>query len=353
MADEGYVLYKYLKDRLSPCRVNGSNSHVMIRCPYCGDSDKSSHSTHFYISLTLPHLYMCQRCGARGLFGVDTLNALETTDYELRVYVTKQALQKRKHETHYNTYGANFKTDIPPLNPDLFAVKVAYITNRLQCHPDMLARMRIIPGLREMMTHNRLHIIPTSLDFKGHRNLSFDQRVTLLDTNYVGMINHSHTRLVFRCIYPQSNLPRYRNIVISPPHIHADSFSVLAGSYNLMEDPEIHISEGMITLAGVNQYNSQLTPCGGLYVAGNSLSTIQQLTMWLIHMGYVNSNIHIWADQGITLKFWQKLALTNKLFRIAPRVTVYYNLAKDDFGYDISNIQPQSFVLKGSAPCLI
>ena len=51
---------------------NSDKTEIMVRCPYCGDSNNKNHA-HFYIKSTTPYEFFCQKCEIKGYLNEDNL----------------------------------------------------------------------------------------------------------------------------------------------------------------------------------------------------------------------------------------------------------------------------------------
>ena len=62
-----YQVIQFIKNKISPSMYRQKNDHIMIHCPFCGDSTRKNahHHGHMYISITSP-VFHCHRCSASG-----------------------------------------------------------------------------------------------------------------------------------------------------------------------------------------------------------------------------------------------------------------------------------------------
>lgn len=335
-------LYELLSNELNVCYLNGSRSHIVVRCPYCGDSMRSPHKGHLYISLEPPHPYMCQKCGDSGVFDRQTLDFFRIQSLEMYTYVSEIEIHQRKQpRIATRTRDHKLNIDTRPREPSIWRSKCEYLERRIQCSREYTNYLRVIPGLWELFESNpELKIDLSTLKFGKHDRRSVQQRVMDLDRNYIGFINHDHSVLVFRAITDQPM--RYRKLLIK--HDDHDSYFVFGGSYDVLSDPRINIAEGIITTAGAQLYTQRFQD---VWIAGNSKSGITHALKWPARYGFVNGNVVFWADRDVDINFYERL--TNvPVCKSARSICVVRNRDHSDFGTTRDRIDPEYLFLKGT-----
>jgi hypothetical protein len=354
------VLYDELKSVLSVCYFNNSRSHIIIRCPFCGDSDRSPQKGHFYICSQPPYLYKCHRCGESGLFTREVLSRLNIVNLPLCRHLTESSLQRVDRRGYRSL--RNAPVSLPPYNTadqPRYRDKIQYLTSRLFAGFDdahvmhVLSIAGFVPSLRYVLQNNtHLRVDAESMKTHAHDTRDLNALVCDLDDNYVGFINHSRTRAVFRYIGGDRRRPRYRNVVLlNDSNAPSDAFTVFAGRYNYKVDPVINIAEGILTMCGVYNYlvRQHVDVGSELFACGNSRSSLPQIYRWLSRCGFTNSRIRVWSDNDVPYAEWQRECTRVPFFRCSPAIAAYYNTRDDDFGVCIDSINPKREmpILKG------
>ena len=70
---------------------NSTQSELITRCPYCGDSTKNSNHGHMYIGVTAPYSFFCQRCETKGFINLKNIKDFEVDNPELAIKINREA----------------------------------------------------------------------------------------------------------------------------------------------------------------------------------------------------------------------------------------------------------------------
>lgn len=91
------TLYEYFKEKGLPVvYTTVRKDETQIRCPFCGDSIKSSLSAHLYIKNRSPFPFYCQRCSMSGIVNSDFLLKLNFYDASINKYLNNSQREYQK-----------------------------------------------------------------------------------------------------------------------------------------------------------------------------------------------------------------------------------------------------------------
>ena len=278
------------------------NGECCTRCPFCGDSTKSTQSKHFYINLEPNHRCFCHRCGYRsGHLTTEILEAFEIAERDLSVYartiMKEQRLsgRSRRHAPALSVGRAD-RLSIPlpdRTNPD-DAATVEYLEHRLGGEPlsdAEIQRYKIITtGLYSFLEANRFDAL-TVPQREGDR----------LNETCVGFLSADESYVIFRTMDSKFS-KRYTNYRIYEGWEGSKSFACRADIDLLTPRHHVIVSEGIIDLIQIERqfypeerWNSNLI---GLATCGASHETVlrQLLTLGILSM---DVDLHIDDEPGM------------------------------------------------------
>ena len=124
---------KTLSSVLLNLKYSGLKSNcqeIAVRCPYCGDSNKSN-TPHFYIGKKDDiYMYDCKRCPSSGILTENTLYKLGIDNQEVIDWIKKYNLNLLSYKHTGKLRSLNkFDYKMPPFNPK-DKHKVDYISLR-------------------------------------------------------------------------------------------------------------------------------------------------------------------------------------------------------------------------------
>lgn len=329
--------------------VSTDQTHVMVRCPFCGDSPKSRTSTHFSIKMDVtdntPMLYQCfqpdYRCQAKGILTTDVLMTLGCTNMDTLIDLAKFNTTISKKIEKYNIKKKK-QYELVNLNTKLNNRKIEYINGRLgtKFHVDELRDMKIQLGLYDFLNLNNIH----KLAFK-------EKMCDIIDQCCVGFVSMYSDYIIFRDI-SSSQLTKRRYTMYrtsGEPQIDDMKLYCMPTDIDLL-DPNpanVNIAEGTFSILGAyhntdigkDMHNNLfLANCGTGY-----LKTIEHIAK---QYGLVKMNINIFSDSEVKIHRYEKLYKTvDKRFDIV-NFNVYYNVISDDFGHKRKDIKVSKIRIK-------
>ena len=322
------------------------NGECNTGCPVCGDSRKSVYHRHFYLNLTAPHPWFCQRCGASGSYlNVEILEGLGAAERDAAVYVRgveKQERRSGRSRRRPPSLAAGSSRLIIPQpdrgNADDLAA-IGYIEDRIgrkELSPREIERYRIIAcglygfleanGIDELTVHQR----------EGDR----------LNETCVGFLSADESYVIWRTMdeeHVKAGGRRYTNYRVFPEWEGSKSFACRADVDLLLPRHRVVCSEGIIDLIQIEReyYPEARWEAGHIGVAtcGASHETILRQ---LLTLGVLSQNVDLYIDNKddgqpdvALISRARKIRETSPFFQTPEfRMAVYRNThpGEKDFG---------------------
>ena len=265
----------------------------VVRCPYCGDSQKSSDHGHFSILIDTnsdtPMLYRCLRCNEVGLLSADTLEDLGLLIDREFTQDLKKGYRRVLNTVYYQTKPKNYKIphyEVTAGNQE----KLYYLNSRLDTGFTLeeMEQNRIILSFISFLEHNNIKHIPGLTP----------QTIAALENDYIGFLSSNRNRIVFRSIRPNPQY-RYFKVILDPRNLSKDTFYAIPSQFNLYytSDVHVHIAEGTFDILSI-RYNLPHSE-GGLHLYYASCGfNFNSIIRYLVAKG-VNTDIHahIYSDK--------------------------------------------------------
>lgn len=322
-------------------RESGDGSQVTVKCPFCGDSNKSDHG-HLSIKVDVgtgePMWYQCFRadCGAKGVLTPKVLDMLGCRDPETLIELDNynKTVNVKSDKGFVSKRSRSYQI-VNVIRSDN-QTKLEYLNQRLgvKFTPDLLRQFKIQLSLYSFLEINFIHSLP----FTKHRcDLLDEYAICFLSMYEDYMICRDITKDLltgFRyTIYRSSGKPRPDDMKL---------YSIPTELDLLDPNPaEINVAEGTFSVIGAYLHcdgvgksarnNIWLANCGSEYE-----KTIMHVVK---QYGLVDVIIHIWSDSEIGIEKYEKLYnRIHKRTRIHG-MYVHYNTKKEDFGYPAEDIK--------------
>lgn len=280
-------LNKYIKF------ISETKSHIIYRCPYCGDSKKLDHG-HLHVSKTKP-VYRCVRCGHAGHI-TKLLQELNAHD----VVISEDILKN----TETRVFSKNVKNDNLILNYNIEEYIYDYFNERL--------------GITDLKKYN-------VLSYDDYVNVlnSIDEKNIMEDV--IPFLSFKGNFMVIRSI----NDDRFRYWNYSLDKSHGDYYCVLEefSFKEFVKHKTIVIAEGIFDIINIHHIYNNEYPHSTIYVAGkgftmwNTLRYIRERTLCY------KPNIELYADEDKTDKDYKQ-----SLKYMYNDLKIYRNSIGKDFG---------------------
>ena len=338
-------LRKFLLNKFPNAHTASNGREVVIRCPFCGDSQKDMRDAHFYIGLSCPPKYHCFLCNKGGTLSGELL--LEILDYNIDdenlIYELNVAANKYKNSRkskfnksfmkyEYNTIGCIEGTEL-----DLY--KLNYINHRLGLN------LTIEQALQDKIVFNLLYF----LYYNGINKITVsDAELNMISENFIGFLSLDNSFIIFRnCSGKKMTLnslkKRYKKyqIIDTDNDIGLIKYYCLPAVIDTMsiEPIKIHVAEGPFDILSIcynmnknNRENNIYISAGGKGYYNAIKCIIETLKL------SPNLEIHVYPDNDIddkTIKMYFK-----RFTAISLPVYIHRNVfsGENDFGVGVDKI---------------
>lgn len=329
------ITVQELYNVLDYIKTSGDNEY-RIRCPFCGDSQKSLNTGHLYIHIdttdSTPMLYNCFRCGEHGIVDDEFLSIVGIYDNNLKSAIktmNKHIDSKSIKKFIGATKLIHFDYKLPEI---IESDKTRYIENRLgvKFNEEDFKNMKVITSLKEFLITNHLNSI-TCPPYIARK----------LEKNYVGFLSFGNSHILFRDITGKEKY-RWIKYPITKESKNSKAFYSMSSVIDIFSQDEIIINmgEGVLDILGAYanfDYNKpnmiNIAICGKHYLS---------IIYILIDMGLVGKNItiNIFADNDekfnnknnkpTTIEYFKKTFKNVK--HIYKDINIFYNEIGKDIG---------------------
>ena len=344
-------MYKYIgndfinmiKSIVPTAKPASGGSEVVLRCPFCGDSDNKRHA-HFYISVPRKYedisMYHCKKCPSKGIFGEDLLRMLGCTDSEVIIDVIQHnaelmKLPRYKSLKSINIYPLKFKRFSNRVDNQY---KLDYINNRIGSNFKMedLHKVKIFLNLYDIINQNGLELYR-------------DKRICdSLDRYFIGFLSYDNSFCGLRKVCGDnvqlyhSIDKRYVNYSLVNKSDDGKNYYVIPSQINIIDKTpvEIHITEGQFdilsvfyNLCGCNTYQNIYIACGGK-------SYTQALEFIMEETGVMNYRVHFYPDKDVS-DYTLERTVISRVRNLPGDILIHRNAmdGEKDYGVPINRIR--------------
>lgn len=340
--DVGNKIYNLIKQKVHPSHPSTDGSNIAIRCPYCGDSKKSTDSTHFYIYLTPPYGCHCFKCQAH-IYSFNSELMKDLNIYDVNLSNEMALIQKDyKYNSEKSKTHLNFNTNnlyIPKYRgAKNELIKLNYLNNRLgtNINIDDCNKFKIIINFKEFLKINNID--------------EYTEKESMIDVLYkycIGFLSYDNNYIIFRSLDERLTNFRYHNYRINPNFEGTKKFYIIRNNVDILSEKlNVIITEGIMDILGVyhhlykNNYDENKN--NYLFISCNGKS-YNLLFRHLARLGFLEQNISIYSDSDVNLNFYKSLKRKNILLKYS-NFSVYYNdiynsKGKSDFGVSKDKIK--------------
>jgi hypothetical protein len=337
----GELFYEVALRHLAVCYPNAAGTDLTIRCPYCGDSDKSTRKGHFYVSLLdEPLRFYCQRCTVSGVVTATTLRDLNLPDDSLliRVYKScKEAKYYRKLKTRETGF-ADKQLVVPyPLGTARELENLAYINERLGSDitlAEAAETYRVLLSFSAFFKANKISVHTEDPD-----------RLRLYDKACVGFLSYDQSHVGFRSLNERSTGFRYRTYNIFGEYEDASRFYTIKSEVDVLKQRQhVVLAEGFFDIVGVHQHVYGGETNGSIFVAINGKG-YNVVLLHLLRLGFLEMDVDIYSDDELELGFYKNM-LSREPKLAAQNYRIHYNRKSKDFGVPADSIAVRSATLR-------
>lgn len=324
-----------LREKLRQIRPkNEAGAQFSIRCVYCGDSKKSSQSTHFGILLNVdrddvPLYYNCFRCGESGVLSSKVLKDIGIYDYEVGAGTSsynKFTSRTSDHGSYGNSKNKKSRLIMPlaDFNMKNAFEKKTYLEGRLgvQFTFEECQKLKIVFSLGDLIRKNNISKVTVG-----------DHKALDLDEHYLGFLTEGNDRIIFRQALPGAKYKRYEKYMIYQGAT-GEKFYAIPTEVDLLgpDDINIHIGEGALDALGIYKHYYKPEDLKNNIFIGTSGSDMKKVVEYFITEGFIgNVNYYIYRDAEVPSAKYKK-SLKDFLPWMQHLYVIHNTLPKGDFG---------------------
>lgn len=323
-------LYSRLLSLPASKKVNPTQ--VVVRCPFCGDSQRDMSHGHMYVKIDpynddIPVMYNCFRisCGEHGIMTPEVLRAFDIYDLDMSSNLSrynKKAVSKLSKKIGFRTGKLNYNVPLAS-NIERNIRKKKYIEERMGISMSFedVRNLKIILSLGDFLIYNKIDIVNCT-----------EYIAKKIEADYVGFLSLKNNFIVFRDITGKHK-ERYIKYTIEKDLLNNGTFYTIPVNIDLLttDKIEIHLAEGTFDTLGVFYHVMDKQTYNKIYVSvtgGNYIAPIK----YFLNLGIIgNVDVHIYSDQGVGLNFYRR-NVKNKIAMFVDNIYVHYNERSKDCG---------------------
>lgn len=326
--------------RLPHAKENGARTHVMVRCPICGDSPKHPYDTHCYIDIEAgkPVSHYCHLCNAGGFVKSSFLRALNVNNMNMitQVRMYNNAFRKAGGLNKENWRKRNggiidirMRSSVPVYKKLTdYTFKLDYIANRLGVDFGYaeIPKFRVVLSLADYLKYNGLSINP-KMAYRGE----------LIEKDYVGVLSMSGDYIIFRNTKKNKN-PRYINYPVFKVNEDSTKAYIIPNEVDIMaDDVEFNIAEGWFDILGCffNVKNERRENAIYVAVCGSGFRNIIKKISGMGFIDNLNLNIYSDNDGNHDVGYYHNIITMKDVYK---SLHIYYNTLDKDLGTRKENI---------------
>jgi hypothetical protein len=276
------------------------NGECNTRCPFCGDSSKSTFAKHLYISMQYSHKCFCQRCGFSSTeLTVEILEALGADEREAGNYVRAVGKEQRRSGRGRRRGGpklglVQYRMAIPPPCRDdpADAAAIGYIERRLGLtfEDREVQRYKIVAcGLYGLLAANGIETLTVK-----------EREADRLNDTCVGFLSADESYAIFRTMddeFVKGGGRRYTNYRIYREWEGTKAFAARSDVDLLSPDFRIVQAEGILDLIGIERtYYPEERWLPHFVGAASNGSAHGSFLRMLIGVGIIGASLDLYID---------------------------------------------------------
>ena len=290
-------LKEYLLSRFPDAKTASGGRQVVLRCRFCGDSQKDKSARHLYIKVDgdVP-LYKCFKCNTSGILNSSILQSFLHDYNENDIMIGKEidkfvSNSKKEFRAVKNDVYNLFNTAL--INESLANIKLNYLNQRLGLNLSISDCLndKIVLNVMDFLQLNRINTFTRS-----------NEIMDILQYNTLGFLSRNNSSIMTRSMSDTQLHPhlvdRYNSYTIFP----CDSkykFYTIPTMINLGSNipVEIHIAEGPIDILSICYNLNHNNRYQQAYVSVNGSDYMKGIKYYLTEVGVSNPLFHIYPDE--------------------------------------------------------
>jgi hypothetical protein len=324
------LLVNEIKSNVKFYNFTTNHSHIYIRCPICGDSQKHKNDCHLYIHLQEPFVFYCQLCKGTGIVNSEFLRSLKIHNTDLNINLRLMLKKQNKKLKKKVIKGKELK--IPDWQENILnKFKLKYINSRLGTNLTLadLSKFKIILNLYEFLNYNQI-------DFLTCEETLGDT----LDKNFLGFLSYDNNYIIMRNL-SKKVIPkmRYYNYNIHNNYDNTKRFYIMPNQIDLLNPKvKIIIAEGIFDILGIYfKYYKDTEIKNILFIAVNGTG-YNLIFEKLARMGFLDMDIEIYSDNDQSINMYKEFKRNMKDI-LVNRIKIIYNINGKDFGEKLDQIE--------------
>jgi len=338
-------LVQSIQQNVHPANLNSGKNELMIRCCYCGDSQKSALHTHMYIGLDNEYCfpYYCQRCTASGIVDRDFLKDINVLDYilmgEIEKFNKQNASTKRNRKTADSSYDVKSLLKKENLILPEFTgtsreiAKLDYINSRysFNLEPEQYIQdYKVIFSFKQFIEQNEIEEIFLN-----------DYMLKNIIRNYIGFLSSDQSYIIFRNIDPncKKNERYYMYNIFN--NQAGKRFYTCSSKIDLLSPKiELVMSEGPFDILGIREYFYKGNTDNKIFTSVNGKG-YGLIINHFARLGFLNMDITIYSDADVNIGLYQSLKKQNPIMS-SNKIKILYNSIEKDYGTKLNRIKLKS-----------
>lgn len=328
-----------------------NNTEVSINCPLCSREGNIDRNNHMYISLGLdnkPPMFNCFRnINHRGVLTLSAIEEFTSQQGLIDEELFKDINSNNKRISFANRFylNENRKFNIytnTEKDSSISKDKLLYINQRLGLKLELyeLQKRKIILNLYEFLSYNKINRLTR------HKSIT-----DLIDKYYIGFLTNNNSSLIMRNLHPDPKcLPeglqkRYLKYNIIPNNQNSTGYYMIPTICNMGDRIKIHIAEGTFDILSIFYNVCNHDTFNNIYISIGGNSYINCIQYFLIEVGIIDAEFHIYIDNDIITDTINKLKYL--LNPIEVPVYIHMNMypGEKDFGVPNNKITNYSYKL--------
>lgn len=318
------ALRQFLLTRFEDAKLTSAGREVMIRCRFCGDSQKDLNARHLYLFLgdrDKPPMYHCFKCNESGLLTRDLLRQWLPTvsDTELKELNLNTAPRRKIYSRHFGTiYNIHIPIHVYPTYRE--QESIVYVQNRL--------------GLRlsyEELIRDKIILDPvTFVQYNGNR-IENQLYISNLD-DYVGFLSMDNSSIILRNIRNSEHRYRHIRLVNDRNSLTYYCMPSVVNRMDFQHRVHIRIAEGVFDILGVCYNVMQNTREQNIYMTSNGKDHMKTIMYATLSFSLFSPIIDLYLDNDTDKR--QYSFIQERLKMIGIPVYFHKNIypGEKDFG---------------------
>lgn len=338
------TLSNYLLQTFPDARLASGGSEVVMRCRFCGDSQKDIHARHLYIKVNgdTP-VYNCFKCNSRGILTPDVLRTFkpqyDSSDTQMMELLKQHNSESSKTLKSMKLKNKNFNIMNEYISmTHTSELKLKYINHRLGLNLTYrdLIDDKIVLNLRDLLRSN--YITEYTRD---------DSVLDIFDRFGIGFLSLDNGFVTLKNLADPGTVPQYLDNKYNVYSIFKDvdgyrSYIIPSTVFYCSPEPvKVHIAEGPFDILSIFHNLRGSNRNQNVYVAICGKAYFNTVQMCIINYAFMNAEFHLYVDNDVSNNDFELMKTRNYLRQIHCKLFIHRNIYKNekDMGVSIDKIK--------------